>query len=117
MRARRRLGHGSVATPMRGFDATAAALRVAGCVFAEDEAALLRESAPDVSELERMVAARCAGQPLEIVLGWAELGGIRFAVEPGVFVPRRRTEFLVELGRALAPAAKSASATNNNWAT
>jgi len=81
-----------------------AALRAAGCVFAEDEAALLRESARDANELDRMVAARCAGQPLEVVLGWAELGGIRFAVEPGVFVPRRRSELLVEWGRALAPA-------------
>ncbi len=85
-------------------DTVVAALRAAGCVFAEDEAALLRESARDANELERTVAARCAGRPLEIVLGWAQLGGIRFAVEPGVFVPRRRTEFLVELGRALAPA-------------
>ena len=89
---------------MLELDNVVAALRAAGCVFAEAEAALLRESARDASELERMVAARCAGQPLEIVLGWAELGGIRFAVEPSVFVPRRRSEFLVELGRALAPA-------------
>lgn len=88
---------------MLELDSVVAALRAAGCVFAEDEAALLRESARDANELDRMVAARCAGQPLEIVVGWAELGGIRFAVEPGVFVPRRRTEFLVELGRALAP--------------
>lgn len=78
-------------------------LRAAGCVFAEDEAALLVEAASTDDELERMVAARCEGQPLEVVVGWAELGGIRFAVSPGVFVPRRRTEFLVDLGRALAP--------------
>ena len=89
---------------MPELDAVVAALRAAGCVFAEDEAALLRESARDANELDRMVAARCAGQPLEVVLGWAELGGIRFAVEPGVFVPRRRSELLVEWGRALAPA-------------
>jgi release factor glutamine methyltransferase len=31
------------------------------------------------------------------------LGGIHFVVSEGVFVPRRRTEFLVELGRALKP--------------
>lgn len=80
-----------------------AALRAAGCVFAEDEAALILSTARSDDEVDRMVAARAEGQPLEIVLGWAELGGIQFAVEPGVFVPRRRTEFLVELARALAP--------------
>jgi release factor glutamine methyltransferase len=42
-----------------------------------------------------MVNRRVDGQPLEYVLGWAEFCGLRIAVEPGVFVPRRRTEFLV----------------------
>lgn len=78
-------------------------LRAAGCVFAEDEAAVIRASATTPDELERMVAQRVQGAPLEIVVGWAELGGIHFVVSEGVFVPRRRTEFLVELGRALAP--------------
>ena len=78
-------------------------LRAAGCVFAEDEAALILATATTGDEVERMVAARCEGQPLEIVLGWAELGGIQFVVVPGVFVPRRRTEFLVELARRLRP--------------
>jgi release factor glutamine methyltransferase len=72
-------------------------------VFAEDEAALILSTARSDAEVERMVAARSEGQPLEIVLGWAELGGIRFAVSPGVFVPRRRTEYLVELARAQRP--------------
>jgi len=79
-------------------------LRAAGCVFAEDEAEVILASAASADEVERMVAQRVQGAPLEIVVGWAELGGIRFAVKPGVFVPRRRTEFLVELGRALSPA-------------
>lgn len=78
-------------------------LRAAGCVFAEEEAALILSTARSDDEVDRMVAARCEGQPLEIVLGWAELGGIRFAVDPGVFVPRRRTEYLVELARASKP--------------
>lgn len=43
-----------------------------------------------------MVARRAAGLPLELVVGWAEFSGRRIEVEPGVFVPRRRTEFLVE---------------------
>ncbi len=49
-----------------------------------------------------MVGRRAAGQPLEHVLGWAEFCGRRIAVAPGVFVPRRRTEFLVEQATALA---------------
>ena len=39
---------------------------------------------------------RCGGEPLEYILGWVEFCGRRIAVEPGVFVPRRRTEFLAE---------------------
>jgi release factor glutamine methyltransferase len=69
-------------------------LRAAGCVFAEDEAALLIEGGADPAALDAMVARRVAGEPLEQVLGWAEFCGLRIAVEPGVFVPRRRTEFL-----------------------
>ncbi len=42
-----------------------------------------------------MVDRRVAGLPLEQVLGWAEFCGLRIIVAPGVFVPRRRTEFLV----------------------
>jgi release factor glutamine methyltransferase len=50
-----------------------------------------------------MVDRRAAGLPLEHVLGWAEFCGLRIAVAPGVFVPRRRTEFLVRQAVALAP--------------
>jgi release factor glutamine methyltransferase len=46
------------------------------------------------------VPRRIAGEPLEHVLGWAEFSGLRIAVDPGVFVPRRRTEFLVDLAAA-----------------
>jgi release factor glutamine methyltransferase len=49
-----------------------------------------------------MVDRRVAGLPLEQVLGWAEFCGLRIAVDPGVFVPRRRTEFLVQRAAALA---------------
>ena len=76
--------------------ATVARLRAAGCVFAEDEAELLHAQAQgDAGQLEAMVRSRVAGRPLELVLGWAEFCGRRIAVDPGVFVPRRRTEFLV----------------------
>jgi release factor glutamine methyltransferase len=78
-------------------------LREAGCVFAEDEAALLAEAATTDAELRVLLARRIAGEPLEYVLGWAEFCGIRVGIEPGVFVPRRRTGFLVD--RAVARAA------------
>jgi release factor glutamine methyltransferase len=78
----------------------AARLRAAGCVFAEDEARLLIEEAGTASDLAAMVDRRAAGLPLEHVLGWAEFGGLRISVDAGVFVPRRRTEFL--LGQAIA---------------
>lgn len=71
-------------------------LRAAGCVFAEDEARLLVEASGSAAELERMVAERVAGLPLEQILGYAEFCGLRIAVEPGVFVPRQRTALLVE---------------------
>src|SRR6266702_6085593 len=82
--------------------AIVARLRAAGCVFAEDEARLLISAARTPAELAAMVDRRAAGVPLEHVLGWAEFCGLRIAVEPGVFVPRRRTEFLVRQAAALA---------------
>lgn len=78
-------------------------LRAAGCVFAEDEAALLSAAAADTADLEGLVARRVGGEPLEYVLGWAEFRGMRVAVEPGVFVPRQRTGFLVEQATAVLP--------------
>jgi release factor glutamine methyltransferase len=76
-------------------------LRAAGCVFAEDEARLLIATARTRDELDAMVERRAAGLPLEQVLGWAEFCGLRIVVDPGVFVPRRRTEFLVQQAVAL----------------
>jgi len=74
-----------------------ARLRAAGCVFAEDEAAVLTSAAGSPAELDAMVARRVAGEPLEQVVGWAEFAGLRVFVDPGVFVPRRRSEFLVSV--------------------
>ncbi|MBB3666092.1 release factor glutamine methyltransferase [Prauserella sediminis] len=79
-------------------------LRSAGCVFAEDEAALLQDAATGPAELERLVARRVGGEPLEYVLGWAAFRGLRVAVDPGVFVPRQRTGFLVEQALEVLPA-------------
>jgi release factor glutamine methyltransferase len=77
-------------------------LRAAGCVFAEDEARLLISAARTPADLTAMVDRRAAGLPLEHVLGWAEFCGLRVAVDPRVFIPRRRTEFLVRQAAALA---------------
>ena len=50
------------------------------------------------ADLERL----CAGEPIQYVLGFAEFCGQRFAVGPGVLVPRPETEQLVaEAVRAL----------------
>jgi len=78
-----------------------ARLRAAGCVFAEDEARLLLAAASTPAELDAAVDRRVAGLPLEQVLGWAGFCGLRIAVAPGVFVPRRRTEFLARQAVAL----------------
>lgn len=80
-----------------------ARLRAAGCVFAEDEARLLVAAARSARELDELVERRVNGEPLEYVLGWAEFCGLRVAVAPGVFVPRRRTELLVREAAARAP--------------
>jgi len=78
-------------------------LRAAGCVFAEDEAQLLSSAARTPADLAAMVDRRAAGLPIEHVLGWAQFCGVRIAVDPGVFVPRRRTEFLVHHAAELTP--------------
>ncbi|MFF3324587.1 putative protein N(5)-glutamine methyltransferase [Streptomyces sp. NPDC002889] len=87
----------------RSYSAVVTTLRGAGCVFAEDEADLLISTARDPGELATMVEQRVRGLPLEHVLGWAEFCGTRVSVDPGVFVPRRRTEFLVGQAVRLAP--------------
>lgn len=88
--------------PIATHAAITARLRAAGCVFAEDEARLLIAAARSPAELDAMVDRRVAGLPLEHVLGWAEFCGLRIAVDPGVFVPRFRTELLVREAAALA---------------
>lgn len=79
------------------------ALRDAGCVFAEEEAAILLEAALQgdaVSEeasrstLNELAARRIGGEPLEHIVGWVDFAGLRLSVRPGVFVPRQRTRLL-----------------------
>ncbi|TXL87544.1 putative protein N(5)-glutamine methyltransferase [Streptomyces sp. IB2014 016-6] len=83
------------------LSAVVSRLRAAGCVFAEDEARLLVSAADSPAALIAMVSRRTAGLPVEHVIGWAEFYGLRIAVDTGVFVPRRRTEFLVRQAAAL----------------
>lgn len=84
-----------------------ARLRAAGCVFAEDEARLLTEAAQSPEELVALTDRRVSGHPLEYLLGWVRFFGLRLAIDDGVFVPRRRTEFLVR--EAIAHANSGAS--------
>jgi release factor glutamine methyltransferase len=72
-------------------------LRAAGCVFAEEEAAVLGEAAGDETTLAAMVGRRALGEPLEQVVGYADFCGVRVRLRPGVFVPRVRSALLVRV--------------------
>ena len=78
----------------------ASRLRAAGCVFAEDEAALILADGRDI---ESLVVRRERGEPLAHVLGWVSFGGLTIEIDPGVFVPRPQTEALAVHAAALAP--------------
>lgn len=78
-----------------------ARLRAGGCVYAEEEAALLRSAAVSPGDLERLLARRLSGVPLEHLVGWAEFCGLRVHVAAGVFVPRARTALLVDLAAGM----------------
>lgn len=78
-------------------------LRAAGCVFAEDEARVLRASARDDATLAAMLARRVGGEPLEHVVGWTDVDGLRLEVGAGVFVPRRRTVHVARVAASVAP--------------
>jgi release factor glutamine methyltransferase len=94
----------TAANPLRSEAEIVLALRGAGCVFAEDEAKLLVAESASAGELANRVDRRIAGEPLEVILGWAEFAGLRIQIDPGVFVPRRRTEYLVrQAGRRVSP--------------
>ena len=97
------VGHDAVMTDRAAHRAAViTALRAAGCVFAEDEARLLLQAVRDgAGDLESLLARRVAGEPLEVVLGWAAFRGLRVGVRAGVFVPRQRTGFLVERAKEL----------------
>ncbi|MEH7072603.1 putative protein N(5)-glutamine methyltransferase [Neobacillus drentensis] len=76
-------------------------LRSEGCIFAEEETQVLISQAGSIEDLMKMVEIRASGVPLEYVLGFTKFCGLRIDVERGVFVPRKRTEFLVKQAEAL----------------
>ncbi|MFV0526324.1 MAG: putative protein N(5)-glutamine methyltransferase [Acidimicrobiales bacterium] len=90
-------------------------LRSGGCVFPEDEADLIWSAADGgcqpgdrgarTAMAWAMVERRVTGEPLELVVGWAEVGGVRVPTEAGVFVPRRRSDLLVSVARDHLPGA------------
>ena len=43
-----------------------------------------------------MLQRRVSGEPIQQIVGWSEFCGLKIRVEPGVFLPRPRSEFLVE---------------------
>lgn len=77
-------------------------LRWAGCVYADDEARLIIETAAgDQAAMNRLLTRRCSGEPLELVVGFADFAGVRVGVVPGVFLPRVRSEGLVDIAAEL----------------
>lgn len=90
---------------MSEVDPLVARLRAVGCVFAEEEAAEIRRVLGS-ADPSGVVAARARGVPLEQALGVARFAGVEVAVDPGVFVPRRRAEVLVTAAAEAAPAAR-----------
>jgi release factor glutamine methyltransferase len=78
-----------------------ARLRAAGCVAAEEEAALFLGRAPDARTLEMWLQRRECGEPVPWITGVVEFCGRPLRMVPGVFVPRLQSE---ELARRAARA-------------
>jgi release factor glutamine methyltransferase len=89
--------------PLPSDDPMVVRLRASGSVYAEHEAALITAAADSPADREALVALRASGVPLAYVLGWTEFRGLRVEVDPGVFVPRPRTELVVDLALSLLP--------------
>jgi release factor glutamine methyltransferase len=71
----------------------AAALRAAGCLAAEEEAAeLVSAAGGDGVRLDALVARRRAGEPLAWLTGSVRFCGVTVHVRSGVYVPRWQTE-------------------------
>ena len=102
------------ATIKEAYTKGAAMLEAAGVADAVRDSRTLLALAMDVSEnrlilgqqspvspdrlrvYERMVQRRASGEPLQHITGNTEFMGLPFVVRPGVLIPRRETEIMVE---------------------
>lgn len=67
-----------------------------GLTMADIACGATEQLAPDDEAwLQDAVRRLCQAEPVQYVLGWAWLGGLRFGVYPGVLIPRPETEWLV----------------------
>ena len=85
--------------------AVAADLARAGCVAPHAEAdELIRAATAGAGPLATLVARRVRGEPLAWITGSTSFGGLRIAVDPGVFEPRPLSEVLAERAASRLPA-------------
>ncbi len=66
--------------------------------------ALGRAPVGELDSFEKAMTRLAAGEPIQYVLGYAWFRGLKFAVEPGVLIPRPETEVAVEQALAVTPA-------------
>jgi release factor glutamine methyltransferase len=85
------------------LDAVVHRLGAAGCVAAEDEAALFVAAAPDPHTLEAWICRREHGEPPSWITGRALFCGQALHVAPGVYVPRSQSEELARRAAVLLP--------------
>jgi len=76
------------------FDALCLAEKAFG--LSKTDLRLHGEQQVNLEEYFALVNRRASGEPLQYILGEWEFYGLRFAVGPGVLVPRPETEMLVE---------------------
>ncbi len=82
---------------------TRARLAAAGCVAADEEAAILVAEADDRAAVERWAARRERGEPLAWIVGRVEFLGRPVHVGPGLYVPRTQSEELAARAAELTP--------------
>lgn len=78
-------------------------LSEAGCIAADEEAALLVGAAPDDETLDAWIRRRERGEPLAWITGTTMFCGHTIHVDPHVYVPRRQSEELARRAAELIP--------------
>jgi len=79
-------------------------LAAAGCVAAQEEAALFIAAAPDEATLETWLRRRERGEPVAWITGTLRFCGRVVHMAPGVYVPRIQSEELARRAAGLLPA-------------